>query len=72
LVVNKPLYFKPGDVRCPSCFHLDIVPSMPRGWIDALMGRFGKIPRHCRSCGKRFYIPAQSRGGPAPAAGVER
>ena len=23
------------------------------------MQRFGRIPRHCRSCGKRFYVRAQ-------------
>jgi hypothetical protein len=56
LVVNQPIYFKPGEVRCPGCLTLDIVPSMPRGWLDTLMAWMGRTPRHCRSCGKRFYI----------------
>jgi hypothetical protein len=34
----------------------DIVPSMPRGWRDAVMRTFGRIPRHCRSCERRFYF----------------
>ena len=35
---------------------------MQRGIFDRLMAWLGRIPRHCRSCGKRFYIvpPAQS------------
>jgi hypothetical protein len=48
----------------------DIVSSMPRGWKDAIMLGFGRIPRHCRSCGKRFYVPAAEARGqdttPAP------
>jgi hypothetical protein len=27
---------------------------------DAFMRQMGRIPRHCRSCGKRFYaVPAK-------------
>jgi hypothetical protein len=29
---------------------------MPRGIRDAIMEGMGRIPRHCRSCGKRFYV----------------
>jgi hypothetical protein len=29
---------------------------MPRGLKDAVMRWFGKIPRHCRFCEKRFYV----------------
>lgn len=47
---------RPGDLRCPACFHRDIVNSLRRGLLDALMFRLGKEPRHCRSCGRRFYI----------------
>jgi len=53
----KRLNIEPGDLRCPRCFHKDIVPSMPRGWLDDLMAWFGRIPRHCRFCEKRFYVP---------------
>ena len=28
----------------------------PRGWRDAVMRSFGKIPRHCRFCECRFYV----------------
>jgi hypothetical protein len=56
VVVDKPIVIQPGEVRCPRCFGKDIVPSLPRGWRDAVMGTFGRIPRHCRFCAKRFYI----------------
>jgi hypothetical protein len=52
------LEIKPGDLRCPRCFHKDIVPSLPRGWRDGIMRRLGRVPRHCRFCEKRFYIVA--------------
>jgi hypothetical protein len=33
----------------------DLAPSMPRGvWDDVMLGA-GRIPRHCRFCGKRFH-----------------
>jgi hypothetical protein len=50
------MHLQPGELRCPRCFGKDIVPSMPRGVLDWLMHRTGRIPRHCRFCGKRFYI----------------
>ena len=56
VVVDKPFDILPGDVRCPRCFGKDIVPSMPRGWRDAVMRLFGGIPRHCRFCECRFYV----------------
>jgi hypothetical protein len=58
VVVDKPINLQPGELRCPSCFGKDIVPSMPRGWRDSLMRVFGWIPRHCRFCERRFYIQA--------------
>jgi hypothetical protein len=56
VVVNKPIKVLPGELRCPRCFGKDIVPSMPRGLLDVLMGILGKIPRHCRFCENRFYV----------------
>jgi hypothetical protein len=56
VVVDEPLNIQPGDLRCPRCFGKDVVPSLPRGFWDALMKDLGKLPRHCRSCGKRFYV----------------
>jgi hypothetical protein len=56
VLVDKPIHVRPGELRCPRCFGKDIVPSMPRGWRDALMRAFGRIPRHCRFCECRFYI----------------
>ena len=47
---------KPGELRCPRCFGKDVVPSKRRGFVDALMAQLGKVPRHCRFCGKRFYV----------------
>jgi hypothetical protein len=29
---------------------------MPRNFWDELMRGFGKVPKHCRSCGKRFFV----------------
>jgi len=36
------------------------VPSLNRGLADTLMAYFGRIPRHCRFCGKRFYVVAEA------------
>jgi len=51
---------RPGELRCPRCFGKDIVPSMHRGLVDTLMAHFGRVPRHCRFCGKRFYAPSKA------------
>ncbi|MBZ5582530.1 MAG: hypothetical protein LAQ30_10075 [Acidobacteriia bacterium] len=56
LEVRDPIAIKPGEVRCPRCFSKDIVPSLPRGWLDSFMVAWGRIPRHCRACGRRFYV----------------
>ena len=56
--LDDELQSEPDGIRCPSCFRRDIVPSMPRGFFDRLMIRWGRIPRHCRACGKRFRVRA--------------
>jgi DNA-directed RNA polymerase subunit RPC12/RpoP len=61
LEIHKPIDIKPGEVRCPRCRARDIVPSKPRGLKDDFMQGMGRIPRHCRSCGKRFYVPDPAR-----------
>ena len=58
VVVDKPFEIQPGELRCPRCFGKDIVPSLQRGWLDAVMSNLRRIPRHCRFCGKRFYVRA--------------
>jgi hypothetical protein len=63
LRVNRAIHIKPGDVRCPRCFTLDIVPSLPRGPMDRFMRLFHRIPRHCRMCGNRFYVRQDARPG---------
>jgi len=70
LEIHKPIVIKPGELRCPRCFARDIVPSLPRGIGDAVMRQIGRIPRHCRSCGKRFYV--KPRPKPAPPAETEK
>jgi len=45
----------PPVLRCPRCNNTDVVPSLPRHFWDELMRGFGRTPKHCRSCGKRFY-----------------
>jgi hypothetical protein len=41
---------------------------MPRGIADLFMESLGKVPQHCRSCGKRFYVDA-ARAQAVPGAG---
>ncbi len=33
----------------------DLAPSKSTGLFDYIMRRTGRIPRHCRKCGKRVY-----------------
>jgi DNA-directed RNA polymerase subunit RPC12/RpoP len=55
LRVNSTIAIKPGELRCPRCMSRDVAPSMPRGlWDDIMLGA-GRIPRHCRYCGRRFH-----------------
>jgi hypothetical protein len=61
----EPIDSKTEEIRCPRCKRNDIVPSKPRGILDDIMFGMGKTPRHCRSCGKRFYITAPAGEGPA-------
>jgi hypothetical protein len=35
---------------------MDVVGSLPRHLWDEIMRGFGRVPKQCRSCGKRFYI----------------
>jgi transcription elongation factor Elf1 len=42
--------------RCPRCNNTDVVPSLPRHFWDELMRGFGRVPKHCRRCDKRFYV----------------
>ena len=55
LKINKNLDIRPGELRCPHCYGRDIVPSKPRGFWDLLLSRFGRVPRHCRFCARRFH-----------------
>jgi hypothetical protein len=68
LEIPQRIEIKPGDVRCPRCRRADIVPSMPRGIADLFMEGLGRVPQHCRSCGKRFYVDA-ARAQAAPRPG---
>jgi hypothetical protein len=43
-------------LRCPRCNKTDVVQSLPRHFWDEVMRGFGRIPKQCRSCGKRFFI----------------
>jgi hypothetical protein len=61
---------KSGELRCPRCLRRDIVPSQPRGILDDIMSGMGRIPRHCRSCGKRFYVD-QARCHPPSGTGED-
>jgi transcription elongation factor Elf1 len=50
---------QPCELRCPRCFAKDVVPSLPSGVIDRTFLKLGLIPRHCRVCGKRFWVTAK-------------
>jgi DNA-directed RNA polymerase subunit RPC12/RpoP len=68
VVVREEIEFKPGELRCPSCLSKDLAPSLARGWRDAFMRSLNRIPRHCRACGKRFYVRKRKTGASADAA----
>jgi transcriptional regulator NrdR family protein len=56
LEISTKIHVKPGELRCPRCFKQDLAPSKPRGMLDAFMKKWNRIPRHCRACGRRFYV----------------
>lgn len=56
LLVREQIVVKPGEIRCPRCKSKDVVSSGRAGLFDALMEGFGRVPRHCRACGRRFYV----------------
>ena len=56
IVAPKKIEIKPGELRCPTCLSKDLAPTMPRGLRDAFMASLGRGPRHCRACGRRFYV----------------
>jgi hypothetical protein len=35
--------------------------------MDLFMEGMGKVPRHCRSCGKRFYVHRERLGMAPPS-----
>jgi hypothetical protein len=61
LQIAEQIEIKPGDLRCPRCFSKDLAESLPHGLKDALMRRFRRIPKHCRACAKRFYVPSDKK-----------
>jgi hypothetical protein len=68
LQVKGQIDLDSGELRCPKCFGKDLVPSLPRGFMDWMMARFDYIPRHCRICGSRFYVAEEAlRGRPEDA-----
>jgi hypothetical protein len=58
--VKEQIDRETGELRCPRCLRKDLVPSQQRGIRDWIMQRMGKIPRHCRSCEKRFYVAEET------------
>jgi hypothetical protein len=47
-----------NKTRCPACDAQDIRHSLPRGLLDSVMAIFGRTPRRCRCCERRFYVKA--------------
>jgi hypothetical protein len=35
---------------------------------DEFMGSFGRKPKHCRACGKRFFVAARKQAASEDAA----
>jgi DNA-directed RNA polymerase subunit RPC12/RpoP len=60
LKVNSTIEIRPGELRCPRCLSRDVAPSMPRGIWDDIMRGAGRIPRHCRYCGRRFHAKIEA------------
>ena len=60
LKVNSTIDVRPGELRCPRCMSRDVAPSMPRGIWDEIMRGAGRIPRHCRFCGRRFHAKIEA------------
>jgi hypothetical protein len=60
LRVSSTIEIKPGELRCPRCMSRDVAPSMPRGVWDGIMRGAGRIPRHCRFCGRRFHAKIEA------------
>jgi hypothetical protein len=56
LEVSTKIDIKPGELRCPRCFSKDVADSIPRGFRDGFMAAWGGVPKHCRACGRRFYV----------------
>lgn len=51
-------------IRCPNCGIRDVRPSHARGWLDALMSSFDRVPFRCRACSTRFYrVRDKARAG---------
>jgi hypothetical protein len=68
VVVREEIEFKPGESRCPSCLSKDLALSLPRGLRDAFMRSLNCVPRHCRACGRRFYVRERKTRASADAA----
>jgi len=46
----------PGEIiRCPRCGRTDVRRSLPRGPIDHIFMKLGKVPLRCRGCEHRFF-----------------
>lgn len=64
--MDLPLRTKAAALRCPKCHGCDVVHSLRHGMMDLVMHRFGREPRHCRFCGRRFYIDPKKIGQAEP------
>jgi cytochrome c-type biogenesis protein CcmH/NrfF len=60
-----------GMPRCPRCFSFDSASSPPNGPRDSLMRYMRRKPRHCRFCGKRYYVALERVRPGGPASGLE-
>ena len=50
-------------VRCPNCGGRDVRHSHSRGFWDALLAAFHRVPMRCRMCQRRFYIYRRDEDG---------
>ena len=45
---------------CPKCGSTDVRRAKSEGTMSAILRIFGRWPFRCRSCRRRFYLPADA------------
>jgi hypothetical protein len=51
-------------LRCPTCHGIDVVADIPKHFWDEIMRGWGRLPKQCRGCGRRFYVKEKRPAAP--------